>query len=601
MNWKYMILSLPVIVPVWSCSPEEGSSDGESGGDLPKIEMKEFAFGADETYPSAAERLGAVLVYSDGEIVSDEALPAEKTQDGSFTVSAECDMEKTVSDMVCLYPYRAGLDCSDGIFRHRVCGLQYPSQSSPDGEAMLMAGTGHFDASSAADVSMTELLEPGTFTLSGMDASEKVYLATVTSANAIAGDIELTVEGDAVAVKGFCAEGAGNRLTAAFVSGTVSREFSLLSADRIGDISGYTVVTDSKIYEGAASGAEIDVTSAENVYETLAYDFTSSSDGLDSFVPEESGSEIVEGKGIRVKGDFVNPGTVYIPTISGRQITRIICVPDRDTDCEPHLMWLEAYNGEAWDKVIGTDKLVSSAALAESGGVLDFRFPKESVSSKGVYRIARATCEDDIWITNIAIAHEEETCSHDPRSILADGYDSGWTRCGTSSNEEKGYDAEACHAIDMEVSHVDDGSGSLRIGGVQCEDKTLKPWQGWRYADMPVNPGETYEIYFCVKAENVPAGANIFLSLGFKDNKNQWLTGWVDWIEGFETANSLNATSSQWVDKVKGTHDFIKLTGQVTVPEGAVKISYFQIQVQNIYNNPEAYIWVDDFNVVKIN
>ena len=68
-----------------------------------------------------------------------------------------------------------------------------------------------------------------------------------------------------------------------------------------------------------------------------------------------------------------------------------------------------------------------------------------------------------------------------------------------------------------------------------------------------------------------------------------------------ETANSLNATSSQWVDKVKGTHDFIKLTGQVTVPEGAVKISYFQIQVQNIYNNPEAYIWVDDFNVVKIN
>ena len=45
----------------------------------------------------------------------------------------------------------------------------------------------------------------------------------------------------------------------------------------------------------------------------------------------------------------------------------------------------------------------------------------------------------------------------------------------------------------------------------------------------------------------------------------------------------------------------MKLKGQVTVPEGAVKMSYFQIQVQNFFNNPEAYVWVDDFNVVKIN
>ena len=45
----------------------------------------------------------------------------------------------------------------------------------------------------------------------------------------------------------------------------------------------------------------------------------------------------------------------------------------------------------------------------------------------------------------------------------------------------------------------------------------------------------------------------------------------------------------------------MKLKGQITVPEGAVKMSYFQIQVQNFFNNPEAYVWVDDFNVVKIN
>ena len=601
MNWKYLILSLPVILPVWSCSPGEGTADTESGGDSPKTEVKEFTFRLDGVSPSSDGRIGAVLVYSDGETVSDEALPAEKTVDGSFAVSVESDTEKTVGDIVCLWPYRLALDCSDGIFRHRVAGLQYPMPASYDVEAMIYAGTGHFGTASAAGVSLTELLEPETFTISGADASEKVYWVTVVSDDAIAGDIGLKIDGDAVAAGGFSDEGSGSSLTAAFVSGTDSREFSLLSAGGIDGIAGYTVVTGDRIYEGAASGTEIDIASAENVYEALTYDFTSSSDGLESFVPEESGSEIVEGRGIRVRGDLVNPGTVYVPTIEGRQITRIICLPDRNTDCEPHLMWVEAYNGETWDKVIGTDKLVSSATLAKSGGVLDFVFPKESVSAKGVYRIAKATCVDDVWITDIAVAHEEETCSHDPRSILADGYSSGWTRCGTSSNEEKGYDAEACHAIDMEVSHVDDGSGSLRIGGVQCEDKTLKPWQGWRYKDMPVNPGETYEIYFCIKTENVPSGANIFLSLGFKDNKNQWLTGWVDWKEGFETANSLNVNSSQWVDTVKGTHDWMKLKGQITVPEGAVKMSYFQIQVQNFFNNPEAYVWVDDFNVVKIN
>ncbi len=601
MNWKYLILSMPVVLSVWSCSPEDGTADTESGGDSPKAEVKEFTLSVDGEYPSSTERLGAVLVYSDGAVVSDEVLPAERTQDGSFTISVEPDAEKSVSDIICFYPYRQALDCSDGIFRHRVGGLQYPSQTVPDEGAMVYAGTGHFDAASVARVSMTELLEPWEFKISGMNASEKLYWTTLAASDAIAGDIDLTVDGDALGVKGFSPDGSGSSLTAAFVSGTDSREFSLLTAGGIDGIAGYTVVTGDRIYEGVASGMEMDIASAENVYEAMTYDFTSSSDALESFVPEESGSEIVEGKGIRVSGDPVNPGTVYIPTIEGRQITRIICLPDRDTDCEPHLMWLEAYNGETWDKVIGTDKLVSSAALAKSGGVLDFVFPKESVSAKGVYRIAKATCEDDVWITDIAVAHEEETCSHDPRSILADGYSSGWTRTGTSSNEEKGYDAEACHAIDMEVSHVDDGSGSLRIGGVQCEDKTLKPWQGWRYADMSVNPGETYEIYFCIKAENVPDGANIFLSLGFKDNKNQWLTGWVDWKDGFETASSLNVNSSQWVDTVKGTHDWMKLKGQITVPEGAVKMSYFQIQVQNFFNNPEAYVWVDDFNVVKIN
>ena len=610
MQYKHLIyIALSMSAVLCSCSADENDAPDALRSNENATRLMSFSFDIDEKYAGVTELPGIVLLYPDGETVSSDRLPAEKIDDCSYSVSAECIYGKTASDMVCLYPYRSDLTQTSKVFDLRIGGLQYPSGTSYDPEAMLMAGTGRFDASAHANVSLTELLTPTGFTVSGLGTDEKIYWLTLQSDTPVSGNIECSVDGDAVRVDGFSEDGAGFRMTAAAVSGTGIKSFRFLSAGTMTGVRDFTLVTDGKIYEGAVtSGNMVDIASAESVCEAVTYDFTDPSGDFSSFVPKESGSTIEKGRGILVKGDLVSPGTVSIPTIDERQIVRVICLMDKNTDCSPHLMWLESYNGTSWDKVGGTDKLVSSESLAENGGLLDFELPKASVSAKGVYRVARGVCMDDICITNITIAHEAETCSHDPRSILDDGYDSGWVRAGTSAADaiSKGheeYDPEDCIVVDMSVSHVDDGSGSLKIGHVTCDsdkypEALYKPWQGWRYADMAVTPGDVYQIYFCVKAENMPAGSNTFLSLGFKNASNQWITGWV---EGNPSANSLNAATSKWVDTVKGTHDWIKLTGEVTVPEDAVKMSYFQIQVQNIYDYPEACVWFDDFNVVKIN
>ena len=196
----------------------------------------------------------------------------------------------------------------------------------------------------------------------------------------------------------------------------------------------------------------------------------------------------------------------------------------------------------------------------------------------------------------MTLVHEEKSCTFDLASVIPNGFESGWRRYGTSSSPDNNYDQEKVLVIDPEVSHVDDGTGSLRIGGVNCLNN-WKPWQSWAYQDIEVEAGATYRISVCIKTENMPATANVYLGLGYKDANNQWMKGW---IEGNDNLTAYNHVTSPWVDKEKGTHDWITLTAEETVPEGAVKMGNLQVRLDNVITAPDAYVWFDDIQMVKI-
>lgn len=194
---------------------------------------------------------------------------------------------------------------------------------------------------------------------------------------------------------------------------------------------------------------------------------------------------------------------------------------------------------------------------------------------------------------------QKEAKAAEQINILENGNVDGlteWMMAGVSSKEESNYIKENIYSYDPNESHTSDWSGSLKIGGLDCKNG-LKPWQAWRHRDIMVEPGATYAVSVWVKTVDMPKNANVFLSFGFKDDSNQWLTGWVP---GHPEKNSIDQRTSQWVDTVKGTHDWIELSGEVTVPQNAAKITYLQGTTNGIVSAPTAYVWFDDFKVVKV-
>ena len=95
----------------------------------------------------------------------------------------------------------------------------------------------------------------------------------------------------------------------------------------------------------------------------------------------------------------------------------------------------------------------------------------------------------------------------------------------------------------------------------------------------------------------MPTTANVYLGLGYKDANNQWMKGW---IEDNATLTAYNHVTSPWVDTEKGTHDWIRLTAEETVPEGAVKMGNLQVRLDNVITASDAYVWFDDIQMVKI-
>ena len=193
----------------------------------------------------------------------------------------------------------------------------------------------------------------------------------------------------------------------------------------------------------------------------------------------------------------------------------------------------------------------------------------------------------------------QETSDAGQINILENGQIDGlteWVIVGVADKPENNYVKEQILAYDANESHGSDWSGSLKIGNIDLKNG-FKPWQAWRHRDILIEPGATYAIGVWVKTADMPKTANVYLGFGFKSEDNKWLTGW---IPGSPEKNSIDHRTSLWIDKTKGTHDWVELTGTVTAPKDAVKIGYLQARVDNIISAPEAKVWFDDFKIVKV-
>ena len=176
-----------------------------------------------------------------------------------------------------------------------------------------------------------------------------------------------------------------------------------------------------------------------------------------------------------------------------------------------------------------------------------------------------------------------------------DGTDK-WIKVGAKADPENNFDLNNHVTYDATVSHTNDGSGSLKIGGLDCVSK--RPWMAWRYrANIPVEAGAKYKISVWVKAQDLPKEGNAYIAFGFKDNTNQWLTNWVP---GFPELKALNARTSTMKDNERGTHDWLELSADFTVPPAGVCIAYFSLRLDGILKAQESFVWFDDVTITKV-
>lgn len=95
---------------------------------------------------------------------------------------------------------------------------------------------------------------------------------------------------------------------------------------------------------------------------------------------------------------MATPGTLSIPNIDGRQVTRIVLSVDTRTEMAAHALWLETFNGESWDKIDGTDKSVSlETALQNLVGTSNSRFPRRVFLLSAIPDCQRRGGGSDLW------------------------------------------------------------------------------------------------------------------------------------------------------------------------------------------------------------
>ncbi|MGI6313968.1 MAG: hypothetical protein ACOXZI_06605 [Candidatus Cryptobacteroides sp.] len=554
----------------------------------------------------AGRSVGVWVEDKNGELLSQTCLKAEENEKGDYNCSIVLENSVLPSKIVCFSPYIEGLTSLNGaptlVIPSGFFGNVEPAQVLTASSELSNAGVAN---QWSAQLTFVPMLHPATVSVEGLNDSDKIYSISL--------KCNKHLSGKRIISELFQPAEGSSEFSYSVSEGTVERTFEIFSTETLFRADEYYLLTQNMYYEGTCSEGNINVALAKTTSKSMSFDLigadgkvtgdmsadgislTSSGDNKQYFFGLSNAS-VENGHGIILSGDELAPGSFSFPSIEEQQITRVITVLDPSFAQGIHTVWLESYMGSAWDKIDRTEKLVSAEGLANDGCVLEFVLPKNKVSTSSVYRIFNGIGNQDICIRSVSITHEDETCSHHPMSIIEDGYKTGWSACGTSANLANNFDPKQLIKVDSEVSHVDDGSGSLLLEAPDCINN-FKPWIGWRYKDTPVVGGATYRIYFCIKTENMPAYASLFLSMGFKNSAKQWLTGWVP---GAPTANNLNASTSLWVDKEKGTHDWMKLSAEITAPEDAVTLSYFQFMLQSIISAPGAKVWFDDVNMVRV-
>lgn len=610
--------------------PEEpnGNTPQEPGDNTPSTPTEEtvpFTFTVSDPSDLGAENLGVLLFYEDGTRVNETLIQAEpdSEESGVYGFEAEVNSAKTVDRMLVIAPCNSDLELLDEqhSFGQMIPTVQQPAAEVCDADADVLAALVTLD-DGPTTVELTSVATSAELSIQGLDDGEKIRSVGLSGSAALSGFALVDWEREPLAISGFAADRSWNSLTAIYPEGLAAATAHLLTVSTGLVSPDVLIITDSRLVKIAArtvtfsgSGklsASADLSQATSE-KALTFDFLKS-DGMPAATLEE-GSFSLQGStgetlyrfnapqcsldaetGLCMKGDMATPGTLSIPNIDGRQVTRIVLSLDTRTEMAAHALWLETFNGESWDKIDGTDKSVSLETALQNGGYIEFEIPKKNVSAIGQFRIAKGVEGVPTCVRSMTLVHEEKSCTFDPASVIPNGFESGWRRYGTSSSPDNNYDQEKVLVIDPEESHVDDGTGSLRIGGVNCLN-SWKPWQSWAYQDIPVQGGEVYRISVCIKTENMPTTANVYLGLGYKDANNQWMKGW---IEDNATLTAYNHVTSPWVDTEKGTHDWIRLTAEETVPEGAVKMGNLQVRLDNVITASDAYVWFDDIQMVKI-
>lgn len=600
----------------------------EPGDDTPSTPTEEtvpFTFSVSNASDLKSENLGILLFYEDGTQVNETLIQAEPDpeQSGFYGFEAEVNSAKKVDRMLVIAPCNSALELMEEqhSFGQMIPTVQQPAADACDADADVLAAWAPLDDGQIS-VELNSVATPVELSIQGIADGEKIRSAGLSGSAALSGFALVDWMQEPLAISGFAADRSSTSLTAIYPEGLAATTIHLLTASTGLVSPDVFVITDSRLVKIAAGSvtfsgsdklsASVDLNQAESE-QALTFDFLKS-DGtpaatLDGEAFPLAGStggttyrfnapqcSFDAETGLCMKGDMATPGTLSIPNIDGRQVTRIVLSVDTRTEMAAHALWLETFNGESWDKIDGTDKSVSLETALQNGGYIEFEIPKKNVSAIGQFRIAKGVEGVPTYVRSMTLVHEEKSCTFDPASVIPNGFESGWRRYGTSSSLDNNYDQEKVLVIDSEVSHVDDGMGSLRIGGVDCLNN-WKPWQSWAYQDIEVEAGATYRISVCIKTENMPATANVYLGLGYKDANNQWMKGW---IEGNDNLTAYNHVTSPWVDKEKGTHDWITLTAEETVPEGAVKMGNLQVRLDNVITAPDAYVWFDDIQMVKI-
>lgn len=175
-----------------------------------------------------------------------------------------------------------------------------------------------------------------------------------------------------------------------------------------------------------------------------------------------------------------------------------------------------------------------------------------------------------------------------------DGIPDGWSSLSninilSNAGFEEGtavptdWTSEGKKANSMDRSIYRSGSSSARLAGIDGG------WTALRHKDIPVEAGATYKLSSYVKTENVNLKSKVYMHFGVKDQQGN-----------FVVPDNDAFTNNLLVDTIKGTHDWMKIEGEYTIPAGGASISYLRVRLNPTKGTTDEVVWYDDLVIRKV-